>query len=248
MAACELGQPQHTGLVADRSLGARAAQGRAVDEDGFEVCGDGEALVDALGRLKQMGQGVPCAGTGRGAVVKVAANVQRADALAAGVQEVLRLGQAVRGDFELGLDDASAPGVRGRVANAAEEGESVCRKQPFRAHRFAIGEAEVDRVDFEGVAAFEVVEAIRKARCQQAIGLFGQDELAAGRPGRAEMRENHQLCVRGGHRDQKSSSSSSVALRSRTRWVRSRAARAASAGSDSDSRSSSVLPGAMASR
>ena len=146
------------------------------------------------------------------------------------------------------LGRAPPQGVRGSVANAAEEGEPVRRKQPFRAHRFAIGEAEADRIDFEGVAAFEVVEAIRKARCQQAIGLFGQDELPAGRPGRAEMCEDHQLGVLGGHRDQKSSSSSSAELRSRTRCVRSRAARAASAGSDSDSRSSRVLPGAIASR
>ena len=94
----------------------------------------------------------------------------------------------------------------------------------------------------------DIAARVNAQDLSQHIEIVGQDELAAGRPGRAEMREDHQLGVLGGHRDQKSSSSSSVALRSRTRWVRSRAARAASAGSDSDSRSSSVLPGAMASR
>lgn len=44
----------------------------------------------------------------------------------AGMQQVLRLGQAIGWNLELGFDDASSPGVRCRIPDAAEEWQAVC--------------------------------------------------------------------------------------------------------------------------
>lgn len=45
---------------------------------------------------------------------------ERPDALASGMQEVLRFRQAIGGHLELGLDHPPSPGVGGRIPDAAE--------------------------------------------------------------------------------------------------------------------------------
>lgn len=55
-------------------------------------------------------------------------DVQSADAVAAGVQQVLRLGQAVGRYLELGLNDATPLGVRRGVSDAPEEGQLMDRQ------------------------------------------------------------------------------------------------------------------------
>ena len=179
------------------------------------------------------------------------ADVERPDAVAAGVQQILRLGQAVGRDLELGLDDAPPPGIRHRVADAAEERQCIGRQQPLAQHLRAVADAQAHRIDLQRVGAAHIVQAVGEAGCQDVSALLGHQKLATRRPVLAQMREDHQLRLCGGHVGrprQKSSSLSSAALMPRTRWVFSRALSESSAGSFSDNSSNRVLPGAMASR
>ena len=58
-------------------------------------------------------------------VVDGLADVDRTDPVTAGMQQVLRFGQAVRRNLEFGLDDSPAPGVGRCVADAAEERQAA---------------------------------------------------------------------------------------------------------------------------
>ncbi len=90
-----------------------------------------QARLDALGRIHQMLQRMGAAVARCRAVVDRLADIERTDTVAAGMQQVLRLGQAVRRNLQLGFDDPPAPGVGRCVADAAEERQAMGRPQPL---------------------------------------------------------------------------------------------------------------------
>ena len=71
------------------------------------------------------------------------------------------------------LGRAPPQGVRGCVANAADEGGPVCRKQPFRAHRFAIGSHRARRSKALGRSALDEIPGIGAARKRALLHHFG---------------------------------------------------------------------------
>ncbi len=186
-------------LIAHGCLGACAAKRRAVHEDGFQVRTNRQSCLDALGSIHQMLQRMSAAVARRWAFMDGFANVERTDPVTAGMRQVLRLGQAVGRNLELGLDDATSPGVRCRIADAAEERQSVGRQQPLALHRGPLLNAQAHRVDLERVGAAQIVQAVGKAGRQDVRPLFRHQQLATGRPVLAQVRKDHQLEFLGCH-------------------------------------------------
>lgn len=149
--AGKFGQPQQAIAVAHRSLGPCAARAGAGAEEVGQPCRHRLAQLDALCRFKQVLQGLHLGHAGGRPVRQVAPHVQGAHTLAPGLQQVGRLRQAVRRHLELRFDDASAPGIRGGVAQPAKQRQAVDRHQRLLAHLGLVGQREADRVDLDGL-------------------------------------------------------------------------------------------------
>ena len=131
LAAGELGQPQHAGVVAYRSFGPRSSERGAIDEDGLEVRWHRKPFLDAVCRLHKVDQIVRDIVAMARTIIDGRPDVERAHAVTTCVQQVLGLREAIGRHLELGFDDAPAPGVRRGVADASEQREVVGRQQPL---------------------------------------------------------------------------------------------------------------------
>src|SRR5229473_87912 len=102
--ARKFGEPQHPFLITNRRFRPCTAERATLREDFLELCRNRQALVDALGSVHQVLKIVPSSKARRGGRISGRPDIDRAHTLAARMEQITRLRQAVGGYFQAGLD------------------------------------------------------------------------------------------------------------------------------------------------
>ena len=82
--------------------------------------GQGQPLLDRIDGLQDVLQRMQIACRGRGRAVEAGPNIERANAVATGFDQVVSFAQAVGRHLAARFNDASTPGIRRGIANAAK--------------------------------------------------------------------------------------------------------------------------------